>query len=56
MNVDGGIDERVRRRIDIYTPTLDLLGLLIECEGEKKTGKQVIRSTELSIEIRVDGT
>lgn len=46
------MDERGRRRGS--TPTLDLLGVLIE--WGKKAGKQVIRSTGLSIEVGVGGT
>lgn len=46
------MDERKRQRKG--APTLDLLGVLIE-QG-KKAGKQVIRSTGLSIVVGVDGT
>lgn len=46
------MDERRRRRAG--TPILDLLRVLIE--WGKKAGKQVIRSTGLSIEVGVGGT
>lgn len=46
------MDERKGQRKG--TPTLDLLGVLIE--RGKKAGKQVIRSTGLSIVVGVDGT
>lgn len=46
------MDERRRQRAG--TPILDLLRVLIE--WGKKAGKQVIRSTGLSIEVGVGGT